>query len=215
MELHDSMIDNMISQAEALAREIAAIEDEEEKIRALNRVREILHEVSPFKEEPVDLVLWEKGENVSPNDYNPNVVHTEEWKLLLTSLRESRYAMGIVVHRSADGMTIVDGEHRWQAATQTPDIRHRLRGYVPVSVLGTKTEAERKAATVYFNRARGIHAIEGMGRIVRSMVAAGWDDVAISEALGMTSEELLRLKQVAGIAAHLASREYGRAWEIT
>ncbi len=37
---------------------------EEETIQALNHLRRVLHEVSPFAHEPVDCVLWVKADEV-------------------------------------------------------------------------------------------------------------------------------------------------------
>lgn len=51
---------------------------EEETIRALNHLRRVLHEVSPFAQEPVDCVLWVKADEVVHNDYNPNVMSSSE-----------------------------------------------------------------------------------------------------------------------------------------
>lgn len=50
---------------------IGSIEDTDEKIEVLNYVRKELSEVSPFKNEPVDCVLWVKNESVQANEYNP------------------------------------------------------------------------------------------------------------------------------------------------
>lgn len=47
---------------------------EEETIQTLNHLRRVLHEVSPFSQEPVDFVLWVKADEVVANDYNPNVM---------------------------------------------------------------------------------------------------------------------------------------------
>ena len=54
---------------------------EEEAIQALNHLRRVLHEVSPFAQEPVDCVLWVKADEVVANDYNPNVMAPGEKKL--------------------------------------------------------------------------------------------------------------------------------------
>ena len=59
---------------------------EEEAIQALNHLRRVLHEVSPFAQEPVDCVLWVKADEVVANDYNPNVMAPGEKKLLKHSL---------------------------------------------------------------------------------------------------------------------------------
>jgi hypothetical protein len=50
---------------------IAAQFDKERLIDFLNTAREQLHQISPFKEEPVDYVKWIPSENVTSNDYNP------------------------------------------------------------------------------------------------------------------------------------------------
>ncbi len=58
---------------------------EEETINALNHLRRVLHEISPFAREPVDCVLWVKSDEVVANDYNPNVMAPGEKKLLKQS----------------------------------------------------------------------------------------------------------------------------------
>ena len=52
-----------------------------EKITLLNEAREILHNISPFKNEPVDFVKWVLAENVVANEYNPNKVAPVELEL--------------------------------------------------------------------------------------------------------------------------------------
>jgi uncharacterized membrane protein len=47
---------------------------EEQRIDALNTFRKALHENSPFRDQPVDCVLWIKQEDITANDYNPNNV---------------------------------------------------------------------------------------------------------------------------------------------
>ena len=68
----------------------------DEKVNALNSIREALHEISPFKEEPVDMVTWVKADVVHANDYNPNSVAPPEMKLLETSIMEDGYTQPIV-----------------------------------------------------------------------------------------------------------------------
>lgn len=47
---------------------------QDEKINAINTIRESIHNVSPFKQQPVDFVKWVKNDKVHANDYNPNSV---------------------------------------------------------------------------------------------------------------------------------------------
>lgn len=51
---------------------------EKERIEAINEFRMAIHSVSPFREEPVDCVLWVESKNITPNDYNPNNVAPPE-----------------------------------------------------------------------------------------------------------------------------------------
>ena len=46
----------------------------EQKIEALNKIKLSLHQISPFKNEPIDCVLWIKRQQIIANDYNPNVM---------------------------------------------------------------------------------------------------------------------------------------------
>jgi hypothetical protein len=100
-------------------RYLQSLEDEEEKITALNAFRQILHEYSPFKSQPVDCVLWVKQDAVSPNDYNPNNVAPPEKRLLLTSLETDGFTQPIVVSnriRSAIPLSTVFTVMSWPAA---------------------------------------------------------------------------------------------------
>lgn len=51
---------------------------EEKRIEVINQLKIKLHEISPFKNEPVDCVLWVKFDSVKANDYNPNKVAPPE-----------------------------------------------------------------------------------------------------------------------------------------
>ncbi len=61
---------------------------EEERIAAINEFRMAIHSVSPFRDEPVDCVLWVKNDHISPNDYNPNNVAPPEKNCCLNRLNK-------------------------------------------------------------------------------------------------------------------------------
>ena len=63
----------------------------DDKVFILNEVKLFLHEVSPFKQEPVDYVKWVKVEDVVANDYNPNSVAPPEMELLRHSINHDGY----------------------------------------------------------------------------------------------------------------------------
>ena len=68
----------------------------DEKIECLNFIREELHNISPFKNEPVDFVKWVKNNTVGANEYNPNSVAPPEMELLRHSIASDGYTQPIV-----------------------------------------------------------------------------------------------------------------------
>ena len=70
------------------------------------------------------------------------------------------------------------------------------------------------AATVQFNRARGVHQVELMGDLVKSLTEQGLTDEEIAKHLGMEMEEVFRLKQITGIAELFKNQTYSKAWEM-
>lgn len=210
--------------AKSLAAGIAALPIAE-RVNALNEARVLLHEASPFREEPVDLVLWVPGTTVDPNDYNPNRTSPPEMALLQHSIEADGFTQPIVTTRSdpseasaADPIgcsETVDGFHRGRCGKEVASIRERLHGYLPITrIRGDRAgRADRIAATIRHNRARGVHGVDGMSEIVRMLYVAGWTDEKIQAELGMQLDEVTRLKQVTGLAALFAGREFSEAWE--
>lgn len=187
---------------------------EAEKIKAINEFRLAIHKVSPFREEPVDCVLWIKEDQIAPNDYNPNNVAPPEKTLLLKSIEIDGFTQPIVVsHADKASFEIVDGFHRHEVGKKSGTLRLRLKGYLPVTCLeGTRNE--RIAATIRHNRARGRHQIAAMSEIVRELTLMGWNEKQIGRELGMDSDEVLRLKQINGLQELFANRKYSQAWTV-
>ncbi|AUV25395.1 ParB-like nuclease domain-containing protein [Citrobacter sp. RHBSTW-00678] len=187
---------------------------EEERIEAINQFRMAIHSVSPFREEPVDCVLWIKNEHISPNDYNPNNVAPPEKKLLQKSLEADGFTQPIVVvHSTAEEYEIVDGFHRHELGKSKPSLKSRLHGYLPVTCL-QRERHERMAATIRHNRALGRHKIHAMSEIVRELSLLGWSAEKISKELGMDDDEVLRLKQINGLQELFADRRFSKAWTV-
>lgn len=152
-------------------------------------------------------------DKIQSNAYNPNAVAPPEMKLLYQSIKEDGYTMPIVCYRLEDGTyEIVDGFHRYQIMKKHRDIYEREGGMMPVVVIDKPIE-NRMASTIRHNRARGSHSIELMTNIVAELTEAGMSDAWILKNLGMDAEELLRLKQLSGLAALFQDREFSRAWE--
>jgi ParB-like chromosome segregation protein Spo0J len=190
---------------------------EADRIDAINTFRLALHDLSPFRDQPVDCVLWVKHEAVKPNSYNPNNVAPPEKRLLLKSLELDGFTQPVVAIRNgANEYEIVDGFHRHELGKSKPALQKQLKGYLPVTCLrASRTrKSERMAATIRHNRARGRHQIQEMSEIVRELAQLGWEDERIGKELGMDSDEVLRLKQINGLLEMFADRRFSSAWTV-
>lgn len=189
--------------------------DGADKVEALNRARQALHAVSPFRAHPVDLVLWVPASTVEANDYNPNTVAAPEMELLELSIASDGYTQPIVTWSEADRRETVDGFHRGLVGKTCEVVRLRTGGYLPVTTVNSaRTDrGDRVASTIRHNRARGKHAISAMSEIVRDLARRNWSDQKIAKELGMEPDEVLRLKQISGLAELFADREFSQAWE--
>ena len=162
---------------------------------------------------PVYNVIAVSVEKVVPNTYNPNAVAPPEMKLLYDSIKNDGYTMPIVCYhdKAEDQYIIVDGFHRYRIMLEHPDIYQREHGLLPVSVIEKPLE-QRMASTIRHNRARGSHDVDLMGNVVKELHELGRSDAWISKHLGMERDEILRLKQITGLAALFKDIEFGQAW---
>ena len=153
-------------------------------------------------------------ENIQANMYNPNAVAPPEMKLLYQSIKEDGYTMPIVCYYlpDEDKYEIVDGFHRYMIMLNNKDIFKREGGKLPVTVI-EKDLSNRMASTIRHNRARGTHSIQLMTHIVSELTKAGMSDAWILKNIGMDADELLRLKQLSGIAELFKDKEFSESLE--
>lgn len=188
-----------------------------DKVEAMNLIKVALHEQSPFRGEPVDCVRWVKSDAVIANAYNPNAVAPPEMLLLETSILADGYTQPIVVNPEDGGAyVVVDGFHRSRVGKESAEVRARVMEYLPVvQIRPEQTGVEdRMASTIRHNRARGKHGVEAMSGIVEYLAKKGWDDRKIGKELGMEPDEVLRLKQITGLAELFAREEFSEAWDV-
>nr|DAW82712.1 MAG TPA: chromosome partitioning protein [Caudoviricetes sp.] len=152
-------------------------------------------------------------DKIQANAYNPNHVAPPEMKLLYKSIKEDGYTMPIVCYylEDVDKYEIVDGFHRYTIMKNHKDIYDREKGCLPVSVID-KPISDRMASTIRHNRARGSHDIELMTNIIADLVDSGMSDSWIMKNIGMDAEELLRLKQISGLASLFKDRDFSKSW---
>ena len=163
---------------------------------------------------PVYNIISVPIEKIQPNTYNPNAVAPPEMKLLYDSIKEDGYTMPIVCYFDSDKdqYIIVDGFHRYRIMLAYKDIYEREKGMLPVSVIN-KTIDQRMASTIRHNRARGSHDVDLMSNIVKELHELGRSDSWISKHLGMDKDEILRLKQITGLAELFKDVDFGKAWK--
>lgn len=152
-------------------------------------------------------------EKIEPNTYNPNAVAPPELALLYDSIKEDGYTMPVVCYydQKRDTYILVDGFHRYRIMLDYPDIYERENGRLPVSVIDKPIDC-RMASTIRHNRARGSHDVDLMSNIIKELHELGRSDEWISKHLGMDKDEILRLKQITGLAALFRDVNFGRAW---
>lgn len=147
---------------------------------------------------------------VQANNYNPNHCSKDKMELLKQSIIDNglTYAVTVIWSEEDEKYIIVDGFHRY---TVVKDYLHMKE--IPVVVLDHNI-SQRMAATIQFNKARGVHAVDGDAEIVRNLIEQGWSEEEISKHLGIDMETVLRYKQLTGIVELFKNVEYSKSWEV-
>lgn len=209
-----SQIETLVNRAQVLFGELEKL-PLTERVDAINQIRQCLHEVSPFSNEPVDCVQWVRAEEVEGNDYNPNTVAPPEMKLLAISIDADGFTQPIVTCPQDDNYLVVDGFHRVKIGRKEKHIKRNLNGYLPIVTVRPEREGKenRIAATIRHNRARGVHGVIKMTDIVIALIQTGWSDIDVARELGMDYDEVLRFKQVSGLPELFKNHDYSKSWD--
>lgn len=149
-------------------------------------------------------------DKVQANNYNPNHVAPENMRLLEESIRINGMCFPVVTIWSTEDekYIIIDGFHRYTIFKDYLKAKE-----LPIVVLEHDI-SKRMAATVQFNRARGVHQVEMMGDLVKALIEQGVSEDDIATQLGMQAEEVFRLKQITGVAELFKKQLYSPAWEM-
>lgn len=209
-------MESIIHKSESLFSELSAL-SLKEKVEAINRIKLALREHSPFKDEPVDCVIWVENSLVHANDYNPNSVAPPEMELLRLSIEADGYTQPIVSMPDPDGrFEVIDGFHRHRIGKESIEIQAKVKGYLPIvqirEVQYDKTK--RMASTIRHNRARGKHKVDAMSDIVVELKRRNWSNEKIGRELGMEQDEVLRLCQITGLAELFSDQEFSKSWDV-
>jgi ParB-like chromosome segregation protein Spo0J len=188
--------------------------DIHEKIAFYNQASQMLYDWLGLEHPALNVQLL-PVDKVKGNDYNPNSVAPPEMNLLALSIRKDGFTMPTVVasEMKGDEWEIVDGFHRRTHAAHTKDIRESLHGYLPSTLLKKSLE-DRVTSTVRHNMARGTHQVELSANLIVFLKKHNWSDARIGKELGMDADEVLRLKQITGLAEAFKDKDFSKSWEI-
>lgn len=186
----------------------------DEKVKIYNQISQELYEWLGVDHPTLNIQLV-PADDVLGNDYNPNKVAPPEMKLLKLSISKDGLTMPVVVcdtPNSEKPYTVVDGFHRTTVVQTNKPINASLHGYLPVSKLNKNIE-DRITATVRHNMARGTHQVELSAKLVTMLKKHNWTNARIGMELGMDADEVLRLKQITGLAEAFSNEEFSKSWE--
>lgn len=146
---------------------------------------------------------------VIANSYNPNYVPKDKLKLLRQSILDNGFCFPIVTIWDSDEekLVIIDGFHRSLiGSAEWLDL-----DYLPVVVLDHDI-SQRMAATVQFNKARGVHQVDLDADVIRALIEQGKTEDEISVSLGIDPDTIHRYKQLTGIAELFKNADYSMPW---
>lgn len=136
---------------------------------------------------PLNNIEWVDVEKLNANDYNPNVVLTNELKLLQLSILKNGWIQPVLITKD---YYIIDGFHRSTLCKINSKINKMTNGKVPCVVLDL-SPAERIMLTVRINRAKGNHIALKMNKLVQSLYNDyGLSKKQIAENIGGTEKEI-------------------------
>ena len=182
----------------------------DEKVKVFNQITQELYDWLGVNH-PALNVQMVPADKVIGNDYNPNHVAPPEMKLLKLSIKKDGVTMPVVVCDTPEDK-VVDGFHRTTVIQQDKQVNESLHGYVPVSRLNKSLE-DRITSTVRHNMARGTHQVELSAKLVTMLKKHNWTNARIGMELGMDADEVLRLKQITGLAEAFKDEEFSKSWK--
>lgn len=186
----------------------------EKKVEMFNEITQELYDFMGLNHPSLNVQLV-KADKVEGNEYNPNKVAPPEMRLLKLSMKKDGVTMPVVIadqKKKKKPYVVVDGFHRTSVIQGDKELNKSLNGFLPVSRLN-KTIENRISSTVRHNMARGTHQVELSAKLVVLLRKHNWTNARIGKELGMDPDEVLRLKQITGLAEAFANREFSKSWE--
>ncbi|MDR2084344.1 MAG: ParB N-terminal domain-containing protein [Bacteroidales bacterium] len=161
--------------------------------------------------QPISNVEWLDCRDLKANDYNPNVVLTQEMKLLEFSILRQGWVQPILVTQDLE---IIDGFHRYWLSRTSSKIVEQFGYLVPVVKLDLPI-VDRMLLTIRINRAKGNHIAFKMHEIVYKLIHDyNISPKKIAEEIGASKQEidLLAKKDVFEVL-DIQNHEYSKGWK--
>lgn len=137
-------------------------------------------------------IEWLAADQLTANDYNPNMVFTAELRLLERSILKQGWIQPLLI---TPERVVIDGFHRWRLALESELLRAKYGGMVPCATLNVGPD-EAMILTVRMNRAKGSHAALGMSALVKRLIDLyGWDPQEVAQEIGANRAEVDLLYQ--------------------
>ena len=76
-----------------------------------------------------------------------------------------------------------------------------------------KSVEDRITSTVRHNMARRTHQVELSAKLVAALKKLNWTNQRIGMVLAMDPDEVLRFKQITGLAEVFKDKEFSKSWE--
>lgn len=160
--------------------------------------------------EPIMNIVWKDVKELDKNNYNPNIVFTDELKLLKYSLLTTGWIQPILVN--PDNI-IIDWFHRYMLSSTDKDIQKRWGGKVPCVIL-EMDRPRAMAMTVRINKAKWSHMAVAEQKIVKELYDSWMTKDVIQKELWMTKDEVeLMLADTVFKKWDLKNYKYSDAWE--
>ena len=163
-----------------------------------------------FDEQPISKIQWKLASELDPNDYNPNRVLAQEFKILVLNILRFGWIQPILINKNN---IMIDGFHRWKLAQESPELYKKYSGRVPCVVMDLN-DREAMLLTIRMNRAKGVHEASSMAKIAKKLIQDyNMTPNNLRTELGMSSREVeLLLSDTVFQIKNIDEWQYSKAW---
>ena len=160
--------------------------------------------------DPINNIVWVDANELSANDYNPNIVFSPELKSLERNILAIGWVQPVIASTSK---IIIDGFHRTMISRESKKLKEKYNGMVPCVMFDVPRD-EAMILTVRMNRAKGSHVAVRMSDMVKELIDDHkWEAGDLAVELGATRKEIDLLYQDGVFKfRNIKNYKYSKAW---